>query len=311
MKDDANDVALRELAIPIYIDTNALLDLLASIEDGFSLVEKVTTRGTSSSGSEGQIKGEFGVANVLSLLKIDLGASRLTKKDEELTHERESQRYHTYGSLFHKFRHVLFHAGIVNTFDGTRESWNRIKPSDFVEIRGFFRPNPLVDSLNNFDRLMTIFRLSIDLQTQNPSAKPSSSQKQELKQFDQIRKFLDGLRSDINENEIRLFVIGLTENSQYQVVTLLFQEYLRDQTMREISHREFRLLGKVVQKLSEEKDDSIELLQGTGLGTLNEPLLNQITDLMNQMQTQGVKLPKVVTKIAAPAMQVIPIAIYV
>jgi hypothetical protein len=36
----------QELVIPVYIDTNALLDLIASIEDGFSLVEKVTSRNT-------------------------------------------------------------------------------------------------------------------------------------------------------------------------------------------------------------------------------------------------------------------------
>lgn len=32
-----------DLIVPIYVDTNALLDLLASIEGGFSLVEKVTS----------------------------------------------------------------------------------------------------------------------------------------------------------------------------------------------------------------------------------------------------------------------------
>jgi hypothetical protein len=33
-----------DLIAPIYVDTNVLLDLLASIEGGFSVVEKVTTR---------------------------------------------------------------------------------------------------------------------------------------------------------------------------------------------------------------------------------------------------------------------------
>lgn len=32
-----------ELKIPIYLDTNLLLDLLASLEDGFSTVSKITT----------------------------------------------------------------------------------------------------------------------------------------------------------------------------------------------------------------------------------------------------------------------------
>jgi len=32
-----------ELVIPVYLDTNVLLDLLATVEDGFSLVERVTS----------------------------------------------------------------------------------------------------------------------------------------------------------------------------------------------------------------------------------------------------------------------------
>ena len=32
-----------ELNMPIYLDTNLLLDLLASIDDGFSAARKVTT----------------------------------------------------------------------------------------------------------------------------------------------------------------------------------------------------------------------------------------------------------------------------
>jgi hypothetical protein len=32
-----------ELVIAVYLDTNVLLDLLATVEDGFRLVERVTT----------------------------------------------------------------------------------------------------------------------------------------------------------------------------------------------------------------------------------------------------------------------------
>ena len=32
-----------DLVVPIYLDTNLLLDLLASIEGGFTLVEKLST----------------------------------------------------------------------------------------------------------------------------------------------------------------------------------------------------------------------------------------------------------------------------
>ncbi len=40
---DESEPTADELVIPVYLDTNVLLDLLATVEDGFSLVERVTS----------------------------------------------------------------------------------------------------------------------------------------------------------------------------------------------------------------------------------------------------------------------------
>ena len=51
------EVFIDDLIIPIYIDTNALLDILASLENGFSAVEKITTRNEQSKNYEQAING--------------------------------------------------------------------------------------------------------------------------------------------------------------------------------------------------------------------------------------------------------------
>ena len=48
-----------ELKIPIYLDTNLLLDLLASLEDGFSTVSKITTNNVENENTTK--KGGFGL----------------------------------------------------------------------------------------------------------------------------------------------------------------------------------------------------------------------------------------------------------
>ncbi len=49
-----------ELAIPMYLDTTVLLDILVPIEDGFSMSNNVTTVSSSNSKStELSEKGEF------------------------------------------------------------------------------------------------------------------------------------------------------------------------------------------------------------------------------------------------------------
>ena len=145
-----------DLIAPIYVDANVLLDLLASIEGGFSVVEKVTTRLATTSSSDKSISiqsgTEFGIPNVLSLLRINLGGSLTAKKGEETGKQTESERYHTYGSLLYRLRVHLDNEKVTKRLVG-QESGDAIQPSDFVEVKGIFRPNPLADALQIIDRL--------------------------------------------------------------------------------------------------------------------------------------------------------------
>jgi hypothetical protein len=299
-----------ELMIPVYLDTNALLDILASIEDGFAMVEKVTTRSSTADTTAKSVGTEFGIANILNLLKISIGASKTRMQNDEKEEERHSERYHTYGSLFHKLRLSLIEKGLLKSTIEQDKALSMVGLSDFVELRGIFHPNPLVEALTTIDRLVAlILPLGIQIQQTEyqkggkPSFRASSSQ------FESIRKGLMGIRSDLEQGDTRTFIVRLTDNSGYKVVVSLFTEYLRDRSMKELSYREFRLLGKVVRNIHE-GDEAIDLLRGTGLGGITDKLLEQILAAFRQSEEAGIKLPVIETKIRAPVMEVIPIAIY-
>jgi len=117
----------KELIIPIYVDTNALLDLLASIEDGFSMVEKVTSRETHGRSTDHSVEGgggtEFGIPNVLSLLKIKLSGSTNSRNSQEKTAETQAERFHIYGSLLTRLRAHLNDNELVVRVDGGLDEW--------------------------------------------------------------------------------------------------------------------------------------------------------------------------------------------
>ena len=304
------------LIVPIYVDTNALLDLLASIEGGFSIVEKVTTRTTTTSGSDKSVAAEagteFGIPNVLNLLKIKLGGSLSSKREHETGEEKEAERYHTYGSLLYRLRGFLDDKNLTKRPYEDDGVWETIEPSDFVEVRGVFRPNPLADSLERIDRLIGIFEVvsspgSISpKQSSGGQGRGSQSSGKQMKQF---RQFLKGILSDIERENMRTFVIDASEPSQFPTVVLLFTDYLRDQTMTEISHKEYRLLGKVVRKIEEDAEEAIDLLRGTGLGGIGRETLDKLWNSFNQME--GMNLPEVRSEVSGPALEVVPIAIFI
>lgn len=309
-----------DLVVPVYIDTGVLLDLLASIEGGFSVVEKVTTQSTSGTASQKSIAGEggtaFGVPNVLSLLRIRLGGALSTSKQRESTEQRETERYHTYGSLLHRLHAFLDEKKLVKNVG----SWDSIQPSDFIEIRGVFRPNPLADSLGVLDGVMGLVELASGFDTEAADSGATQSQKkaaqdkkraeqEQKKQLHQFRQFAKGLLDDVQKSNTRIFVVDRSAPDDPATVILLFTDYLRDPTMAEIAHKEYRLLGKVVRKIESSSDEEISLLRGTGIGGVGEEMLGGILGSINEME--GMNLPEVSSSVSGPALEVVPIAIYV
>ena len=105
-------------------------------------------------------------------------------------------------------------------------------------------------------------------------------------------------------------VVETTDGSGYRVVTSIFVEYLRDSTMTELAYREFRLLGKVVRHLPS-SSESIDLLRGTALGGVAEATLGELLQGFKEAQMAGLNLPAIETRIDGPALEVLPIAIFV
>jgi hypothetical protein len=313
-------ISLDDLVVPIYIDTNSLLDLLASIEGGFSVVEKVTSKnaGTRTSEIAGKAEGgtEFGIHNVLSLLKINLGGSANLKRGQENSQQLEKERYHTYGSLLYRLRLTLLEGGKLKTFDDSADSWASIQSADFVELRGVFRPNPLADAMRRVDGFLELGQLFADVEpdmlSSSRSGRPTQNlrgKSQQSKQLEGIRKFIQGIVANLEKEDIRLLVIDLNEPPTHKAVISVFTEYLRDPTLTELAHKEFRVLGRVVRKLADNNTQSIDLLQGTSIGGMGDEVIGQLSTAFGSME--GMNLPKVETKISAPVLQLVPVAIYV
>ena len=172
-------------------------------------------------GVKAEVGTEFGVPNVLSLLKLALGYSANWKKEKGEQFEKETERYYTYGALFYRLREYLDGNDLIKRPDDSQATWEAIKPSDFVEIRGVFHPNPFATSLGIMDRLLGMSQLFIGLpepraakaihekalnsteerkkaQEEKRAAVQAREQaKAQTKQMDDFRKIIQGVLKDI------------------------------------------------------------------------------------------------------------------
>ena len=95
-------MAENNYGIPIYLDSNTLLDLLASMEDGFSTASKIVTRDSDSKSTSIAGEGNFGISSVFNMFKIGFKGSGERRTNHESGEERQEDRYHTYGSLMNR-----------------------------------------------------------------------------------------------------------------------------------------------------------------------------------------------------------------
>lgn len=307
------------LVIPIYVDTNALLDLLASIEGGFAKVEKITTQSTSNKNAsiEGKLDTgtEFGIPNILNLLRVSIGGTGKVESEKSDASTQEVERYHTYGSLFFKLRSYLNEQKLLKHIDSDSD-WSSLQPSDFVEIHGLIQSNPLAENLQNLSKLIDIISVmaSVDHATTNKQQGKSHASQNNRQQKtltpSSMQKIIDDLLSKLQNENIRLFIASSTSEIEFRAVIALFIEYLRDKTMLEINNKEYHILGKVVRKIDKtDTSNSINLLAGTGFSNLEDEILQPL--LAGLSNIPNFKASSLVAKVTGPALEIVPIAIFV
>jgi len=133
----------------------------------------------------------------------------------------------------------------------------------------------------------------------------------QLKGFEQIEQLLSGVLVDVQSEGARLFVIDLAQGSGRSAVARLFTQYARDNSFAELAHGDFKLLGKMVRNLADPDAPGIDLLQGTGMGGMGEEILEELLSAFRAAASEGFKLPEIATTVDAPALQVVPIGVYV
>lgn len=88
----SNDIKLDSLIIPVYINEKIVLDMLAILEDGFSMVSQVNYTEQKENSSAQKAEGGVSTSSILSkLLKINIEAefSHAGSSGEKETTSRE------------------------------------------------------------------------------------------------------------------------------------------------------------------------------------------------------------------------------
>lgn len=292
------------LVLPVYLNEKVVLDMLAILQDGFSMVSEISTTSQESNDVSGTTKGEMSSGSLLNrVLKIKLGAEVSGEKKQEEQWVSKKARFHTSASLFSEFRRQLIEHDMLTCMASDSLDIHEIQIGDFIEVEGALMKNPLIDILEKF---ISVYRMSkIFSEPVAVGHKKQASQKElaEDAQIQQMRALLEELRVTGTLD----FVL---KSDRASLVLSAQEKYLENDNISELIGGNFKILGKVI-KICAEKDEGISLVRKTPLDILDADSLDGLIQAFESNDLKQLHLPEVEIQISAPAAIVIPVAIYV
>jgi len=288
------------LIVPIYINEKIVLDMLAILDDGFSMVSQVSYSEHAENKSEQNIGLNAGTsASLLSrLLKIDISAEASHEGASRSDNSLSKEKVHTNVSLLSKFRSYLVDDHVLKTDFSVAD----VNIGDFIEVEGELQKNPLINCLDIFT---DVFRLA-DIFAEKPQLGEKTKAKNQKQQENETLKQIKALTGDLKHSGTIDFI--LTDSACTAVLSAQ-EQYLANDNVSEMIGGRFKVLGKVI-AVCKDEEDSIDLLRKTTLSILPENTLDELVSGFQGEEFKQFRFPELITKIAGPAVMVIPIAIY-
>lgn len=295
MKDD---FLKEQLIIPIYLNEKTVLDMLAIIEDGFSMISEVNSSSQSSNTSNTMLSGGISTRAILDkLLKIQINGRFEKGKNSSEETQTKLEKVHTNVSLFSKFRSELIKNQLLSCTSSEKLDISKIESGDFIEIEGELQKNPLIDLLEKFINVINLSDIFSEGQKTLPKEENANNAL-----VQQMNLFLQ----ELTHSGTIDFILKNTEGT---LVLSAQKQYLSNDNISEIIGGKFKILGKVI-KVCKTPKENINLLRKTSLYLFDKNSLDAFASIFNSDEFKQFNLPDVQFEIPGPSAIIIPIAIY-
>lgn len=195
-----------------------------------------------------------------------------------------------------------------------------------MELKALLRKNPLVDYTETFKEILNLATLAPIEQSQAAQGGESGGGSKANRRGKGKNSAGAGGKVKAEDipgyREMDALLTALTEHGSLELIGEVIDvpparavlstnpEYFDDKSASEIIDGEFFVLGKVVRVVGSESKESINLLRKTAFGRFPSEVFDELGEAVTGAQ-KVINLPEFITEIDGPAIQVIPIAIFV
>jgi len=298
---------------PIYLDSDMVVSLLASVEGGVSFEAEVKRTAGESQTTDSSKGGKLGAGGLLSpILALELGGSRQSSGVAGSETVVGLVRRQTEASLFNQLRSRLRAENLIRSIDSPS-----LVPGDFVEIDGHVRRSSLGEALKALERFFKFAATTGAAQAPaaavsraqrrskgKPAAPPAAVPKGSSDK-DETLAISRALEEDLADAPYEDVVLEAAGGAH--AIILLRRDVATAQILESLRFGRFKVLGKVTERHLE--GESVSLLRRSFSAYLPDAVLEEALD---ELQTSGaIKLPVASVEVPGPSLEVLPLAVFV
>jgi hypothetical protein len=318
-----------DLVYPLYLDVPMMTSFLAALEDGIAYGSNIKSRRSNQKAlmTQGEAGIEVPSIGVLStLFNLNLRGKIERNKSVGDDEEIELVKKHTEASLFMLLRKSLYESNSITQVAVT-DDLEKVKHASLVEITGRIFRSPASLALDTLFRIFSL--MGVEFQDEIEVIQPKNSkhiqhQNKKLDPIEQIQsslgpdgkpnnlfilKLMQRLKDDLTKAMILDVVMQPVDSEDLSVLIGLSSEFLPEGNLENLLSGHFTVLGKVARVLK--GTDYISLYQRTKLGSLIEstPEFGEGIDQLQKLLGAVASVKSDVIK--SPALQLMPLAIFI
>ncbi len=295
------------LLYPLYIDVPMMMGCMASLAEVYALENSWQPNRELMATFTNMIDGEITLHGAVAQLVE--ATTKTHEPHESLSHrERNLITFKQAGSsLLARIRHELYQQGYILPLDEyNHEEWERIPPSSLVELSGEVSRSPITELILLFKRFITVMMQSLPI---NPQGNVDMSNLnpyqinllQNMSLFQAVIADLES--SPLSDMVLRQNGRGVRRTAVLDLSTKILP--LHEQEL--LCNGSVTVIGKLTRVL--QQDESINLYRRSVLGSATRGILTQLVQSFNA--TPGISVQPASGVVSYPAIEVLPIAIYI
>jgi hypothetical protein len=320
------------LAHPVYLDVAMMISFLAYLEGGVVTQEEETQK--EGGARERALKGRAGLrARLPWALDAEASSEGSTQRRDEVSLESKSARQHTAASLFNLlYEYLTTDDQLINLRQP--DQMEGLRPGQLVELAGEYLGNPLEDVLAFVAGMYPYYAEQLKIQKAATAEALDQARKAQRSGNPAKRTQAQGSAPDLttvvagalqqaqeSQNEFGLqMMLRMAEEiikvpvhdlllctpTGLRAVLTVSSEYYSAATSEYLRAGMFRVIGKVTRIVND--PDVINLTRRTFLGAADSAV---IQDFFAQAKTAEMKLDVADPIVGAPAVQILPMAIFI